>query len=98
MKVLLDEQIDVRMKALLGDFEAYTLHDFDWLGLKNGELALQIQANDFQFLVTADKNMPFQHNLGKIMFTLILLDTPSLLWANQLRFSPKIISFLQNPP
>ncbi len=88
MKVLLDEQVDVRMKSLLNDFEVYTLHDFDWLGLKNGALATQLHANDFQFLVTADKNIPFQQNLARIKFTLVLLDMPSLLWKNQLQFSP----------
>ena len=53
MKVLLDEQIDVRMKGLLTDFE---------------------------------------------VFTLLLLDTPFLLWTFQELFVPKLMDFLSNPP
>lgn len=98
MKVLLDEQIDLRMKGMLRDIEAYTLHDFGWLGLKNGELREQLHANDFQVIITADKNMPFQQNLSKINFSLLLLDTPSLLWDNQIQFVPKILAFFAAPP
>lgn len=97
MKVLLDEQIDVRMKGLLEDFEVFTLHDLGWLGLKNGELREEMHAHGFQFLITADKNMPFQQNLEKLQFTLLLLDTPFLLWTFQEKFVPKLKDFLNNP-
>jgi hypothetical protein len=98
MKVLLDEQVDFRMKPMLHNVEAYTLHDFGWLGLKNGELREQLHANGFQALVTADKNMPFQQNLSRVTFSLLLLDTPSLLWENQVLFIPKLLGFLTSPP
>lgn len=98
MKVLLEEQIDVRMKDQLMDFSVFTLHDFGWLGLKNGELREEMHGQDFQFLVTADKNMPFQQNLEKLRFTLLLLDTPSLLWTFQEMFVPKLRDFFKNCP
>ena len=98
MKVLLDEQIDVRMKGHLPDFKVFTLHDYGWLGLKNGELREAMHGEDFQFLVTADKNMPFQQNLEKLRFTLLLLDTPFLLWTFQEMFVPKLRDFLQGYP
>lgn len=98
MKLLLDEQIDVRMKPLLREFKVYTLHDFDWLGLQNGALREQVNQNGFDALVSADKNMPFQQNLSKVNFALVLLDTPSLLFANQIQFVPKLTEFFRNPP
>lgn len=98
MKVLLDEQIDIRMKAALSAFDVFTLHDQGWIGLKNGVLRELIQDNDFQGFITADKNFPFQQNLAKIKFLLILIDTPTLLWAHQSLFVPKLALLLENPP
>jgi len=86
------------MKGLLADFEVFTLHDLGWLGLKNGELREEMHGQGFQFLDTADKNMPFQQNLEKLRFTLLLLDTPFLLWTYQEMFVPKLKEFLSNIP
>jgi predicted nuclease of predicted toxin-antitoxin system len=38
MKILLDENIDVRFKKYLSDFhETYTISDMHWNGIKNGD-------------------------------------------------------------
>jgi hypothetical protein len=98
MKVLLDEQIDIRMKAALRGFPVQTLHDVGWIGLKNGALREMLNVNKFGFFITADKNLPFQQNFSKINFTLVLLDLPTLLWPHQQLFVPPITSLLKNPP
>jgi hypothetical protein len=98
MKVLLDEQIDFRMKATLRGFSVQTLHDVGWIGLKNGALREMLNANGFDLFITADKNLPFQQNFSKINFTLVLLDLPTLLWQHQQLFVPSITSLLKNPP
>ena len=94
MKLLLDEQIDVRLKSALAELEVYTLMDMGWQGLKNGVLSEKINEGAFAFFITADKNLPFQQNLDKLLFTLILLDTPTLLWEHQSLFIPKITAYL----
>jgi hypothetical protein len=40
MKILLDENIDVRFKNLFDTtvHQVFTVKDMDWLGIKNGEL------------------------------------------------------------
>jgi hypothetical protein len=39
MKILIDENIDVRFKKYLsGFYEVYTINDMHWNGIKNGEL------------------------------------------------------------
>jgi uncharacterized protein DUF5615 len=39
MKILLDENIDVRFKKHLSEFhEVHTVRDMQWNGIKNGEL------------------------------------------------------------
>lgn len=37
-KVLLDENVPIRLKSQLEDFKTYTVRDKQWNGLKNGEL------------------------------------------------------------
>jgi hypothetical protein len=90
MKLLLDENIDIRFKNKLNDLSTFTLLDMGWAGLKNGELREKINAANFTFFITADKNLPFQQNLDKIQFVIVLLDTPTLLWEHQQQFVPKI--------
>ena len=98
MKILLDEQLHVDLKPSLSFFNVYEPKDFDWDGLKNGELREKLNENNFVFFVSADKNLPFQQNLSKINFTVILLDTPTLQWAHLSLFVHKIREVLLNPP
>ncbi len=98
MNILLDEQIDVRMKAALSYFSVCTVQDKGWLGVKNGVLRERLNQEQFRFFITADKNLPFQQNLTEIEFILILLDTPTLLWQDQQLFVPKLVTLLGTPP
>ncbi|GAA4394745.1 hypothetical protein GCM10023187_00890 [Nibrella viscosa] len=59
MKLLLDEQIDVRLKTALSGLDVYTPVDLGWQGLKNGVLGRKLTEYEFAFFVTADKNLPF---------------------------------------
>lgn len=59
MKILLDEQLHVDLKPSLSSFNVFEPKDFDWDGLKNGELREKLNENDFIFFVSADKNLPF---------------------------------------
>lgn len=98
MSVLLDEQIDVRLKQALSEFSVFTVQDKGWLGMKNGTLREQLNVEAFRFFISADKNMPFQQNLNETNFTIILLDTPTLLWTHQQLFIEKLKFILANPP
>ena len=90
MRILFDEQIDVRMAAALTGFPVFTVQDMGWLGVKNGTLRERLNQENFRFFVTADKNLPFQKNLAQTLFTIVLLDTPTLLWPQQELFIPKL--------
>lgn len=94
MKLLLDEQIDVRLKSVLAGLDVYIPADLGWQGLTNGVLSQKLNEHGFDFFVTADKNLPFQQNLDRLSFIVILLDTPTLLWEHQSLFAPKIDAFV----
>jgi hypothetical protein len=60
MKVLLDENLDHRLKDHIP--QSFTVFEMGWSSLKNGELLRQLALNGFSFLLTADSNMPYQQN------------------------------------
>jgi hypothetical protein len=45
-----------------------------WRGIKNGAL-LDLMSGRFQILITTDKNLPSQQNLGKRQISVIILPT-----------------------
>ena len=100
MKILLDEQIHYKLKAVADgtDWQLFSIKEVGWRGVKNGLLREKLNENQFDFLISADKNMPFQQNFQKMDFTIILIDTPTLGWRYQSLFISKIQDFLRNPP
>jgi hypothetical protein len=98
MKVLLDEQLNRKIKPMFLNCEVFTIEEMGWLGLKNGQLREELNNAGFDVLITADKNIPFQQNLTKVIFSIFLLDIPNLAIASQIDFLPKLNEFLQNPP
>jgi hypothetical protein len=93
--LLLDENIDIRFKEALSSAGVFTLLDMDWVGLKNGELREKINEKGFRFLVTADKNLPFQQNLSKVNFCIMVLDSPTLLWEHVSQFAPIVADLMK---
>ena len=50
MKILLDENIDVRLKLLFPtEMSVFTVKDMGWSGIKNGELMQLLSSNNFDF-------------------------------------------------
>lgn len=65
MKVLLDENLDHRLKIYVPN--SFTVFEMGWSSLKNGELLKRLFTEKFSFLLTADVNMPYQQNERKII-------------------------------
>ncbi len=76
MKILLDENIDVRFKSLFqADMhEVSTVRDMKWNGIKNGVLLKLIQEKGFDCFVIVDKNLPYQQNLTALPFSIVVLN------------------------
>jgi hypothetical protein len=62
-----------------------------WRGIKNGAL-LDLMAEEFQTIVTTDKNLPFQQNLAKRRIAAVIL--PSNRIRIVIELMPKIESAL----
>ena len=84
MKVLLDENLDVRFKREFADtgHEVFTIRELRWNGIKNGVLMNLMRENGFDVFICVDKNLPYQQNLRTLPVTVFVLDV----WRNRLAF------------
>lgn len=63
MKILLDHNLDRRLKDHLAPHEAATTQEEGWADLLNGELISLAEENGFDVIVTADSHIKDQQNL-----------------------------------
>ena len=73
MRVLLDEQLDHRLKHNFNqDVEVCTVQEMGWKGKKNGTLLRLAQA-EFDVFITMDRGIEHQHNFSEINIVIIIL-------------------------
>ena len=80
IRVLLDEDVDVRLRHAFGPgTQVETVVFQGWKGKKNGDL-LRAAARDFDVLVTLDRNLPHQQNVASYDLAVVVLrpETQSL--------------------
>ncbi len=77
MKILLDECVTKHLKLYLPQHEVFTVAEQGWTGFKNGQLMKAATAAGFEILLTIDKNVPHQQNIGKYALVVAVLDSPS---------------------
>jgi predicted nuclease of predicted toxin-antitoxin system len=77
MKILLDECITKRLKIYLDDFDVFTVRELGLSGVKNGKLMTYCVENDYDILLTIDKNLMHQQNLDKYPVVIVVLNSLS---------------------
>ena len=92
MRVLLDEQLPRHLAREIGGHDVSTVQQLGWAGLKNGELLRVAADAGFHVLVTADRNLQFQQNLGQSQLGIILLVAPSNALEDLLPLVPNLRS------
>jgi predicted nuclease of predicted toxin-antitoxin system len=91
VRLLLDESLPRPFARVLADHEVRTVGEMGWAGKRNGEL-LQLAANGFDALLTADQNLEHQQNLRTLPVAVIVLVAPT----NRIEsLSPLIPALLQ---
>lgn len=96
MKILLDENIDVRFKSVFppGVHNVYTVRDMNWNGVKNGELLKLLKENNFDCWVVVDKNIPYQQNISNLPCVIIVLDVIRNTLVNITSLLPDLLAAL----
>ncbi len=74
MKILLDECVTKKVKELLLGHTVFTIGQMDWQGLKNGMLIKQAEQQNFDILLTIDKNISYQQNTSKYNISIVVLN------------------------
>jgi hypothetical protein len=92
MKILLDECVTKRLKPHLSDFEVFTVSEMQWNGIKNGQLMSLCVDNNFDLLLTIDKNILFQQNIDKYKLTIAVLNSLTSKIEELILFLPSFIS------
>lgn len=94
MKLLLDENLPKRLKTDFPNHEVFTVREKEWDGIKNGELLKLMLENDFNALLTFDKNLQHQQNFIKFPITVFVLSAFNNTYVELTTLSPQINEIL----
>ena len=75
MKVLLDQNLDHRLRKHLGSHEVFTANYKGWEALKNGKLLDAAEEEGFDVLVTGDKTLSHEQNLTGRRLAIVALSS-----------------------
>lgn len=93
MKIILDECIPKKFKALIQGHEVWTVPEKGWAGVKNGKLLALIQS-EFDVFVTVDRNLAFQQNMKDLKITVMVLHSASNRFEELKKLAPELMQKL----
>src|SRR5215212_2951772 len=93
MKLLLDECVVHDLKKDLVGHDVSTVVEAGFGGLENGEL-LRAAAPDYDVLITVDRNLPFQQNVGSLPIAILLLLGSGITYADLRPLIPQVLDKL----
>jgi predicted nuclease of predicted toxin-antitoxin system len=93
MKLLLDECVVHDLKRDLVGHEVSTVVEAGFGGLENGEL-LRAASGNFDVLITVDRNLPFQQNLGSLPIAVLILMTRGITYPDLKSLIPEVLASL----
>jgi hypothetical protein len=76
VRVLLDENMAVKLRLALSQFETATVRYMGFAGLKNGELLNAAELAGFDVLITGDKTLEYEQNLRGRNISVVALSAP----------------------
>ena len=93
MRVLLDECVDRRLAGDILSHDVKTVPEMGFAALKNGELLARAQ-DEFDAFITVDRNLPFQQDVSRFSFAVIVLRAPSNRLTDLRRLVPQLLTAL----
>lgn len=89
-RVLLDENVARQLKPLFdADLDVLTIREKEWDGLKNGEV-LRAAAEEFDVLVTMDRNLPCRQNLKVFDLAVVVIRSISNTFVDVAPLMPEV--------
>lgn len=93
VKILLDENLDWRLRRDLPGHEVESVPLLGWAGMKNGVLLAKAE-KQFEVLLTMDSNMVHQQNLTRFHIAVIALQARSNRLGDTRPLMPKVLAIL----
>ncbi len=94
MRLLLDENLDWRLRRDLLDHQVESVPLIGWAGIEKGELLRKAVEAAFDVLITMDSNMVHQQNLAKYPIAVVALRAPSNRLADTGPLMPALLALL----
>jgi hypothetical protein len=74
-QVLLDQNVPVGVRRILGAHDVHTAYQMGWAGLLNGDLLDRATNAGIEVFVTCDQNIAFQQNISGRQIAVVVLAT-----------------------
>jgi predicted nuclease of predicted toxin-antitoxin system len=94
MKVLLDENLDHRLRTALTAYQVFTTSYKGWDGLKNGKLLDAAEQDGLDVLLTGDQSLHSEQNLSGRWLAIVAMS--SVEWRIVKDNLPQITAALEN--
>ncbi|HYT50422.1 MAG TPA: DUF5615 family PIN-like protein [Pyrinomonadaceae bacterium] len=94
-RILLDENLDWRLRRELQGHEVESVPLIGWAGLKNGELLARAELR-FDVFITMDSNLAYQRNIAGYKIAVVVLEANSNRLADTRPLMTKVLSSLEN--
>jgi hypothetical protein len=94
LRILLDENIPAALRRLIIGHQVVPAYDMGWAGVSNGNLIVAAEADGFEVLITADRNIRYQQNLTRRRLALIILSTN--IWPTIRAHPAPILAAIEN--
>jgi Domain of unknown function (DUF5615) len=91
LKLLLDENLDWRLRRDLPGHTVESVPLLGWAGIQNGALLQRAEKDQFDVLITMDSNLPYQQDLSKFKIAVIALRAPSNRLGDTRPLMPKVL-------
>jgi predicted nuclease of predicted toxin-antitoxin system len=94
MRILLDENLDWRLRRHLPGHEVESVPLLGWAGIQNGVLLRKAIAAGFDAIVTMDSNMVHQQNIAAYSIAVIALRGRSSRLGDTTPLMPQVLATL----
>jgi predicted nuclease of predicted toxin-antitoxin system len=93
VRILLDENLDWRLRRELSGQMVDSVPLIGWAGLKNGELLTRANGQ-YDVFITMDANLSFQQHLAGLRIAMVVLKAGSNRLADTPPLMPKVMELL----
>lgn len=96
MRILLDECAPRPLRDFFPQHEILTVPEMGWAGKRNGELLSLMAQNNFDVLLTTDRNLRYQQNLAIHKITIVVMLAVSNRLNDLVPLVPEVEKALEN--